>query len=602
MNARNAPLALLALLAVLCVTTVTQGQLTLIQRSTGLDVLDWEEGHTELELGDVNGDGHVDILSVGDHGNPDFNSTETGILCYLGDGAGSWVVHECGSFGYGGVGVGDLDRDGTLDLAWGVHHDYGSGGLGQRVLGAALGDGSGAFWVPWDSGMPSAGEEWGMFATDLADFDGDGLLDMISQSFGGSNGIHGYRNNGDGTWTHALGLSGGSVSYTLETGDFNADGYLDFVGTRSTGSVYLGDGEFGFSLHQSGITGSIYAVDVGDFDSDGRDDLLIDHGSAGVKAWRLSPDGETWESFSSGLPTYNAEQVQFGDLDGDTHLDVVAYVQPTGTCYLGDGTGSWALATSWSMPTPGIGNALRVDGDCDHDGREDIVVLAQKSGFPFYRNQLRVYSPWVSPDLLAARVTFPDGGEVLRQGSIRKLRWAAAVPAGQGPAVVDISLSTRGPAGPWTPVAAGIPDNGVYEWQVAGEVSSRCFVEVRVGAGGDLAVAQSPSPFEILGSGTGASCGVGAVGLLRGHPNPTNGRTRLTWSRPTRSEATLRVYDIRGRLVDRQRVECGREFLDWAPPACLSAGLYLMELTAGEERARGKVLLMGHGGAKRAGR
>jgi hypothetical protein len=439
--------------------------------------------------------------------------------------------------------------------------------------------------------MPSAGEEWGMFATDLADFDGDGLLDMISQSFGGSNGIHGYRNNGDGTWSHALGLSGGSVNYTLETGDFNADGYLDFVGTRSTGSVYLGDGEFGFSLHQS--TG-IYAVDVGDFDGDGRDDLLIDHGSAGVKAWRLSPDSGIWGSFSSGLPTYNAEQVQFGDLDGDMHLDVIAYVQPTGRCYLGDGTGNWTLAASWSMPTPGIGNALRVDGDCDHDGREDIVVLAQQSGFPFYRNQLRVYSPWVTPELLATRVTFPDGGEVLRQGSIRKLRWASAVPVGQGPAVVDLYLSPRGPGGPWTPIATGIPDNGAYEWQVAGEISSRCFVEVRVSAGGDGAVAQSPSPFEILGSGTGASCGIAAIGSLRGHPNPTNGRTRLTWSRPTRLEGTLCVYDARGRLVDRQRVECGREFLDWAPPGYLSAGLYLMELTAGEERARGKLLLLGH--------
>jgi hypothetical protein len=382
------------------------------------------------------------------------------------------------------------------------------------------------------------------------------------------------------------------VNYTLETGDFNADGSLDFVGTRSTGSVYLGDGAFGFSLHQSGISGGIYAVDVGDFDGDGRDDLLIDHGSSGVKAWRLSPDSETWVSFSSGLPTYNAEQVQFGDLDGDGHLDVVAYVQPTGRCYIGDGEGSWTFAASWSMPTPGIGNALRVDGDCDHDGREDIVVLAQKSGFPFYRNQLRVYSPWESPELLSARVTFPDGGEVLKQGSIRKLRWAAAVPSGQGPALVDLYLSTSGPAGPWTPVALGIPDNGAYEWQVAGEVSSSCYLEVRVTAGGDLAVARSPSPFFILGDGTGVPSAT-AVGPLQSHPNPTAGRTRLTWSQPTRSAATLCVFDIRGRLVDRQRIERGRTFRDWTPPAQLPAGLYLIELRVGPERARGKLLLLG---------
>ncbi|MCK5597120.1 MAG: T9SS type A sorting domain-containing protein, partial [Candidatus Eisenbacteria sp.] len=75
-------------------------------------------------------------------------------------------------------------------------------------------------------------------------------------------------------------------------------------------------------------------------------------------------------------------------------------------------------------------------------------------------------------------------------------------------------------------------------------------------------------------------------------PNPTTGRTRLTWSQSTRSAATLCVFDIRGRLVDRQRIERGREFLDWTPPTQLAAGLYLIELRTGQERVRGKLLLL----------
>ncbi|MCK4916525.1 MAG: T9SS type A sorting domain-containing protein, partial [Candidatus Eisenbacteria sp.] len=191
-------------------------------------------------------------------------------------------------------------------------------------------------------------------------------------------------------------------------------------------------------------------------------------------------------------------------------------------------------------------------------------------------------------------VTFPDGGEALRQGSIRKLRWATAVPVGHGPALVDIYLSTSGPAGPWAPVALGIPDSGAHEWQVAGEISSSCYLEVQVSAGGDVAVAQSPSPFDILASGTGVVSWAADDGLLRSHPNPATGRTRLTWSRPTRSAGVLSVYDVRGRLVDRQRVERGRDSLDWTPPARLPAGLYLIELRTGLERARGKLLLLGH--------
>jgi len=528
----------------------TCGAVTLIQRSIGFNLIDWEEGHCELELGDVNGDGHLDLLSVGDHGNPNVNSTEHGIICYLGDGLGTWTAHQYGNFGYGGTGLGDLNRDGFLDIAWGIHHDWPSSGLGSKLLGAALGNGTGVSWTQWDAGMPSAGEDWGMFATDLADFDGDGWLDLISESFGGSNGIHVYRNHGDGTWSHAFGLPGGSVSYTIETGDFNADGWLDFAGTRSTGSVYLGDGEFGFTLHQSGIASGIYAVDVGDFDGDGRDDLLIDHGSSGVKAWRLSPLTETWEEYSSGLPTTNAEQVQFGDLDGDGHLDVVTYAAPTGRCYLSDGAGNWTADASWSMPTPGGGNALRVDGDVDHDGREDIAVLAVMSGFPFYRNQLRVYSPWESPSQLAARVVKPNGGETLRRGSIRMVRWAASVPGEQLPARVDLYLSTNGPSGPWTPIAVDLPDNGRYEWQVMGEVSDSCFIEVRVATGVDVAIDRSDAAFSI---GGGDLAGVPpipvAFRLYPNYPNPFNPVTTIRYDLPEMVKVRLRIFDPGGRLV-----------------------------------------------------
>ena len=44
---------------------------------------------------------------------------------------------------------------------------------------------------------------------------------------------------------------------------------------------------------------------------------------------------------------------------------------------------------------------------------EDIAVLAEMSGFPFYRNQLKVYSPWLASSSLEARVTAPHGGEVI---------------------------------------------------------------------------------------------------------------------------------------------------------------------------------------------
>ncbi len=581
---------LLIIATLLCATTAPA--LTLIQRSIGLDSIDWEEGSTELEFGDVNADGHLDLLSVGDHGNPFVNSTEHGIICYLGNGAGSWSVHQYGNFGYGGLGLGDLNLDGHLDVAFGIHHDWASSGLGSKLLGAGLGNGSGTTWTPWDDGMPSVGESWGMFATDLADFDGDGLLDLISQSFGGSNGIKIYRNQGDGNWSYAFGLSAGSVSKTLETGDFNADGNLDFVGTRSTGSIYLGDGAFGFTLRQTGITGSIYSVDVGDVDGDGRDDLVIDHGSAGVKVWRLSPATEIWVPWSDGLPTSNTELVQFGDLTGDGQLDVVTFNGPTGHCYINDGTG-WNLDATWTMPSPGEGEALRVDGDVDHDGREDIAVLATKSGFPFYRNQLRIYSPWEEPEQLASRVVKPRGGETYKLGSSRELRWATAVPSAQGQATVDLFLSTTGSSGPWSPIAVGLPDNGIHQWQVDGVVSSDCYFEVRCSTSIDEAIDRSDAPFTILGSpASPVPIPSGSWLGLTIHPNPASGETRISWSRPLGKPSVLSVYDLRGRRVDHVSLSPGEVQFDWQAGGDLAAGNYLVELRSGAMTVTRKLMLL----------
>ena len=48
-------------------------------------------------------------------------------MIWLGDGAGNWTVHQFGNFGYGGCALGNLDHDGLTDIAWGVHHNWGSG-------------------------------------------------------------------------------------------------------------------------------------------------------------------------------------------------------------------------------------------------------------------------------------------------------------------------------------------------------------------------------------------------------------------------------------------------------------------------------------------
>ncbi len=487
-------------LLALAASALPSAAVTLVSRSAGLELPLKEEGKTELEVGDVNGDGRLDLVSVGDHGNPNFNSDEHGLMVWLGDGAGGWTVSQTGSFGYGGCALGDLDRDGHLDVAWGLHHNYGSG-MGSRLISAARGDGTGSNWTDWGQGLATNGEDWGMFATALADFDGDGRLDLVSESFGGTNGLQLYRNRGDGTWNPAWALTGGTVQYTIEACDLNGDGYADIASTRSGSTVLLGDGTFGFATAMAGLpSGTIRCVDAGDMNGDGRDEIVFGLASAGLRCCRYDPGTESWQDASSGLPVSGAfTMAQLGDINGDGNLDVAGYAAPAGSIYLGDGLGHWTADATWTMPSPGDYSALRVDGDFDHDGREDIFVQATQSGFPFYRNQLRAYSAWQPPSALAARVVAPRGGEVLRLGSIRDIRWVTAVPQVLGQASIAIRLSVSGPGGPWTPLAAGLPDNGRYEWQVdAPGPSTQCRLEITATAGGETVAAMSAADFAIL--------------------------------------------------------------------------------------------------------
>ncbi len=474
---------------------------TFISKSTGLEIPDKEEGDTELELADINNDGNLDIISVGDHGSPYVNSGQHGIMVWFGDGVDTWSVSQVGNFGYGGIEAGDLNLDGYLDLVWGIHHDYSTTpGFGDTLIGAALGDGTGSNWIPWATGLGTASEDWGMFETDLADFDCNGLLDIISQSFGCCNGYHLYRNNNDGTWTHMWTNLGGNTFNNLETADFNSDGYPDFAGNRDGYFVYLGNGEFGFTLTQIGLpTSSWQGFDCGDANNDGCDDIVIGYSSSGVRCYTFDKENNDWDLASIGLPTSGTYYPQFGDINGDGFLDIVAYAEPIGYVYIGNGNGNWVSDATFNMPSPGEFSAFVVDGDFDHDGREDVVIQAAQGSWPSYQNQLKAFSPWFEPIELSALVSSPHGGETFRSGSIRDIRWLSAVPQSQGNSMVEIQISLNGDSGPWNTIISNIPNNGCYQWLVNAGGSENCRIKVIVSTSSSNASTISVSDFKIIG-------------------------------------------------------------------------------------------------------
>ncbi|MBD3163262.1 MAG: hypothetical protein GF346_12365, partial [Candidatus Eisenbacteria bacterium] len=283
-----------------------------VESSDGLIPPTMDGGRSEVEFADVDDDGNVDLVSIGDHGSPYINTDQHGIMVWFGDGAGSWDVAMTGNFGYGGIAIGDIDGDGLWDAAYGMHHDYSGTDLGDQLLEAALGDGTGRSWSPYDDGLASAGEEWGMFGTDLADIDNDGDLDLGSASFGCCSGVHVYRNEGDGTWTHVWGFLGGNSSMDFAFADVNADGFADLLTAHEAGTVYLGDVSGSFTNADANLpgAGSVRRTpSAGDVDGDGDLDLAFRGSGGSAEVWLFSGDGP-WIDASAGLPNSGIAAVE----------------------------------------------------------------------------------------------------------------------------------------------------------------------------------------------------------------------------------------------------------------------------------------------------
>jgi hypothetical protein len=498
--------ALVAVCVLLLGAASTCAQLIYVERSTGLSQPGLESGNTELEFGDVNGDGHPDLVSLGDHGNPGIGGGQHGIMVWFASGTGTWSFYQTGNLGYGGVALGDVNNDGLMDIGYGIHHNYSGVDLGDQILEVALGNGTGQAWTAWDDGLATNGETWGMFGTDFADVDNDGDLDLGSISFGCCAGVHVYRNNGNGTWTQSFGFVGGNSTLLFEFGDVNGDGFVDFAcgHGQGNGTVYLGNGLGGFTpgdgnLPSAGDYGR-QGLSLGDVTGDGRDELAFAT-STGVGVYRWVAPGQ-WQNLSGTLASIGAVKLtQIADMNLDGYGDVLAFFLGQTRIYAGDGAGQWELLATVTTPAACDFAAFRAGTDFDHNGYPDFAFVAEENCQPWVGgvNRLRAFAessvpttPWVWPK-------YPRGGEKLIAGSVRFADWHAAVPSGIGQPTMSIELSIHGADGPYAPLAIDVPNSGRLQWIVPAHVptSSDCVLRLTLSTEPPVS-ATTPAPFTIL--------------------------------------------------------------------------------------------------------
>ncbi len=171
------------------------------------------------------------------------------------------------------------------------------------------------------------------------------------------------------TWSVSL---SGSVKLNL-VGDFNGDGKSDIVVRTgsSTCSVYLSNGTgFNSPLNVSCTLDGTNNINlVGDFNGDGKADILARTGTSTCKLHRFNGTGFDMNDVSCNLnTTFNNNFV--GDFDGDGRTDVVSKTSSTCSYQISTGTNfSVTNNVACNLNTSGFSYA----GDFNGDGKTDIV-------------------------------------------------------------------------------------------------------------------------------------------------------------------------------------------------------------------------------------
>lgn len=544
--------------------------------------MDVEAGEipTDIAVGDLDRDGRLDLVAT----NPGWtgqapcqgdSATKVSVLLGRGDGTfGARTPFEVGSAPWS-IALGDMDRDGKLDVATGNYF--------SPTISILLGNGDGSLREATDFGLI-----FGANHIALGDLDRDGCPDLVATGVDSNRAGRAevLLGDGNGSFASAAAEMVGVDPHGVELGDLNRDGCLDIVVANLWShdvSVLLGHGDgTTFDDMPRLATGEYPAhIAIGDANRDGRLDVAVADTHVSLFLGRGDGTFEPRRVVDTGGG--QSSVVILTDLNVDGRQDLAIGCDSEVRVMMGRGDGTFQPAVPYAALNQPM--AL-VAADLNRDAAPDLLL-----------NQVCTDKVGVFVNLSLTIPVAVEDLEVTEHEGLVRLTWRLAREAQDD--LLGVRVERAGAAdGPYAACAASLlvpeesmafadPDveNGREYWYrivlVFGGGAEQAAGQVRVRTGSGKALLTT---------------------LHQPREQPGGGTVEIRYSLArTHVPVRLAIYDVRGRevwMAVPHAAEPGEHRLVWderdAAGAPVVRGVYFLRLEAGGVTAARKLVLVHH--------